>query len=120
LTASQLVTGLSPTGPSTGSTTPDFTWTYPANAGNYLYSFYLSDSTGNTLWNIPGNNSNANGFTSAQIPVPAGIQFPTDPTDNTNSPSVGSLTSGATYNWQIQTQDSNGNQAQTQVYFIVP
>ena len=120
LTASQLATGLSPSGPSAGSTTPDFTWTYPANAGNYLYSFYLSQNNGGTIWNIPGNNSNANGFTSAQIPVPAGIQFPTDPTDNTNSPTVGSLTSGATYNWQIQTQDSNGNQAQTQVYFIVP
>jgi hypothetical protein len=120
LNSGQLATGLSPTGPNSGSTTPDFTWTYPANASNYLYSFYLSDNNGNTIWNIPGNNSSANGFTSSQIPVPAGIQFPTDPTDNTNSPSVPSLTPGATYNWQIQTQDSNGNQAQTQVYFIVP
>jgi hypothetical protein len=119
LTASQLATGLSPSGPSSGSTTPDFTWTYPANASSYLYSFYLSGNSGN-IWNIPGNNSQANGFTSGQIPVPAGIQFPTDPTDPTNSPSVSSLTSGDTYNWQIQTQDSNGNQAQTQVYFIVP
>lgn len=119
LNTSQLATGLSPSGPSSGSTTPDFTWTYPANASNYLYSFYLSGNSG-TIWQIPGNNSNANGFTSAQIPVPAGIQFPTDPTDNSNSPSVGSLTSGDTYNWQIQTQDTNGNQAQTQIYFVVP
>lgn len=115
--ASDLATGLSPSG-SGGSATPTFTWTYPASASSYTYSFYICCATGSDIWDIPGQNSNTNGFTNTQIPGSPGIVWGTDPTDNTNTPSVGSLTNGTTYNWQIQVQDSNGNQAQTQVYYI--
>jgi hypothetical protein len=48
LTSSQLATNLSPTG--TGvSLTPNFSWTDPANAGSYTYSFSLYDNNGNTI-----------------------------------------------------------------------
>ena len=113
--AANAPTNLAPTGTSSTSITPTFTWTYPANASNYTYQFYMNDSNGNTIWQIPGNNSNLSGFPSTV----ADIVWGTDPTgDSSNSPSVSSLTSGTTYNWQLQAQDANGNQARTQVYYI--
>ena len=67
-----------------------------------------------TGWQIPGNNSNSNGFTDSVTQIVWG----TDPTgDLTNTPDPSVLTSGDQYNWQIQTQDSNGNSAQQQVSF---
>jgi large repetitive protein len=114
LTASQLATNLAPTGTG-GSTTPTFTWTYPANASNYIYQFYICCDSNGTIWQIPGNNSNLNGFPSSVTQIVWG----TDPTGNTgNTPSDSSLTSGTNYNWQLGTQDSNGNQAQTSVFYI--
>jgi hypothetical protein len=107
--------------PQTGngtSITPTFTWNYPANAANYSYSFSLCCSNGSDIWDIPGNNSNANGFSSSQIPL---AQIPwsttTDPTGASNAPSVPSLTHGTVYSWQIQVSDSNGNSAATQVNY---
>jgi len=118
LTSSQLATGLSPTGTG-GSTTPTFTWTYPANASSYTYSFYICCSNNSDIWDIPGNNSNSNGFTNTQIPGSPGIAWgSTYLGDSSNTPSVTTLSNGTQYNWQIQTQDSNGNSAQTQVYYI--
>jgi hypothetical protein len=114
--ASDLATGLSPTG-SGGSTTPTFTWTYPANASDYTYQFYLCCNSNGNIWQIPGNNSKSNGFTSSQIPMPAGITWGTDPTGGGSTPSVGSLTSGTQYDWSIQVQDSVGNSAQTNVSY---
>ncbi len=94
--------------------TPTFTWTYPANAGNYTYQFYIQQWNGPQIWSVPGNNSKSNGFSSS---VPS-ITFGTDPTDATNDlPSGQTLTNGTTYNWSIQAQDSNGNSAQTQVFY---
>jgi Putative Ig domain len=101
----------------TATTTPTFTWNYPANAGNYTYQFYMQQNNGGTIWQIPGNNSNSNGFTNTQIPMPAGLVYGTDPTDNTNTPQYSSLTSGLQYNWSIQAQDSNGNSASVSTYF---
>ena len=118
--AADSATGLSPNPASGGSALPDFAWTYPASAGSYVYSFYLCCFNNSDIWDIPSNNSKSSGFTSAQIPVPAGIQFPTDPTNSSNAPTVNPLTSGDTYNWAISVQDSNGNQAQANVYFVVP
>ena len=106
-------TNLAPAGAGT-STTPTFTWTDPSSASSYVYQFYISDSNGNTIWQIPGNHSNVNGFDSTITSITWG----TDPTDSTNTPSVASLSSGATYNWQISVQDINGNSAQTLVYYI--
>ena len=107
-------TNLAPTGAGT-STTPTFTWTDPTNASSYIYQFYLWDQNGNTIWQIPGNNSKVSGFTSSITSITWG----TDPTgDTTNTPTVTSLTSGATYNWSIAAQDANGNSAQTQVQYI--
>ena len=105
-------TGLSPSGSVPGNTTPTFTWTDPASASSYTYQFYLNDNNGNTIWQIPGNNSSLNGFASTITSIVWG----TDPTgDTTNTPSVPSLTTGTNYNWQISVQDSNGNSSQQQV-----
>ena len=104
-------TNLAPQGTSSTSTTPTFTWTDPASASSYIYQFNLWDSTGATIWQIPGNNSNMNGFDSTITSITWG----TDPTGGGSTPTVGSLTTGATYSWQISVQDANGNSAQTQV-----
>lgn len=112
--ASDLATNLAPNATSSTSTTPTFTWTYPTSASSYTYQFYLNDTSGNTLWQIPGNNSNLNGFPSTVTQIVWG----TDPTGEGSTPTVGSLTGGSTYNWTIQVQDASGNSAQTQVYYI--
>ena len=111
---SAFATGLTPSGSVPGDTTPTFSWTDPSSASSYTYQFYLSNNNGNTIWQIPGNNSNSSSFSSSITSITWG----TDPTSSNNSPIVPSLTSGTTYNWQITAQDSNGNQAVTGVYFI--
>jgi hypothetical protein len=77
----------------------------------------MQQNNGGTVWQIPGNNSNSNGFTNTQIPMPAGLVYGTDPTDSTNTPAYSTLTSGIIYNWSIQAKDSNGNSAQISTYF---
>jgi hypothetical protein len=110
------------TGPSAGtSTTPTFTWTDSSSStgSDFNYSFYLSDNSscsGNcTIWQIPGQNSKSNGFSSSILSITWGID-PTGDTSNVPSPDV-PLTTGDVYNWQIQVQDPNGNQAQTNVWY---
>ena len=104
--------------PYTGSSisvTPTFTWTYPSNASSYLYEFWISDNNGNNLWQIPGNNSNSNGFSNSV----SSIVWGTDPTGNTgNTPSVTTLTLGTSYMWNIQTMDNNGNDAVESVSYV--
>jgi hypothetical protein len=73
----------------------------------------MNDSTGNTIWRIPGNNSNSDGFTSSTTSIVWG----TDPTGGGSTPSVASLTLGANYAWQIVVQDNIGNSAVTQVLY---
>ncbi len=100
----------------TGSTTPTFAWNYPADPTLYTYSFYLSsNNSGGNGWQIPGNNSKSKGFANTDV---TSITYPIDPTDSTNQANPSYLSPGQ-YNWQIQVQDSNGNSAQQQVYFIV-
>jgi hypothetical protein len=111
--ASDLATNLTPNETGT-STTPTFTLTDPVGGSAYVYSFYLSDSNGNTIWQIPGNNSKTNGFSSSITSITWG----TDPTGGGSTPVGGSLTSGAQYNWSITIQDTKGNQAQSSVYYI--
>jgi len=112
---SDLATNLAPVSNNSVSTTPTFTWTYPANASSYTYQFNLNDNNGNTIWAIPSNNSNLNGFPSSVTQIVWG----TDPTgDTTNTPSIPSLNPGTTYDWQIQVMDANGNSAESAVYYI--
>lgn len=119
LGTAQAASALAPNPSSTSvSTTPTFTWTYPANPGNYLYQFQLRDQQGDTIWQIPSSDSNASGFTSTQIPMPAGLVYGTDPTDSTNTPTLSALAAGTEYIWQLTTTDSKGNQAVVQLYFI--
>jgi hypothetical protein len=115
LGASALATNLEPEQTDSTSTTPTFTWTYPSSSGSYTYQFYLCCSSNGTIWSIPGNNSNANGFTNTQIP--GSLVWSVDPTDNTNVPTVSTLTTGTQYSWSIQAQDSNGNSAQNSVWY---
>jgi hypothetical protein len=117
--ASDVVTNLSPSATSSTGTTPTFTWTFPANPSNYVYSFYMNDSSGNTVWQIPGNNSNSNGITYAQTGsgTTGTITWGTDPTGGGSTPSPSSLNTSTQYNWQIQVQDSNGNQATASTWY---
>jgi hypothetical protein len=106
-------TGLSPQTGTGTSVTPTFSWSDPANASNYSYTFSLCCSNGTDIWDIPGQNSNANGFSSSISSIP----WNTDPTGGGSAPSVSSLTLGTVYTWSIQVQDSNGNSASTQVQY---
>jgi hypothetical protein len=126
--ASDLATSMLPsgsTGPGSGTRTqPNFTWTFPANPSNFTYQFDLYNGSNNSdIWHIPSYNSKSNGFTYAQTSGGSGttgtITWGTDPTgDGSNTPSVSSLTTGTTYNWLIEVQDSNGNQAQAWTYYV--
>jgi hypothetical protein len=114
--ASNAPNSLSPTG--TGaSTQPNFSWSDPASSqgSGFIYFFGLqgSNCAGNCeIWQIPGDNSNSNGFSSSITSITWG----TDPTGGGSMPTVGSLTVGDQYNWSIQVQDSNRNQASTQTW----
>jgi len=116
--ASDLVTNLSPNGTSSTSLTPTLSWTYPAGASsaNYVYSFYFSDSNGNTIWQLPNQSSNSNGFSYAQDPTGT-LTWNVDPIPGDNSSVQGSLNTTTQYNWQIQVQDSLGNSAQAQTWY---
>jgi hypothetical protein len=105
-------TNLSPQG-SGVSTTPNFSWTDPQNASNYTYQFQLSDQYGNSIWQIPSNNSNSNGFSSSIT----SITWDVDPTGSGDLPNVSSLNGSSNYNWQITATDVNGNSAGVQVTF---
>ncbi|MFZ3265575.1 MAG: putative Ig domain-containing protein [Terriglobales bacterium] len=105
-------TNLSPQGNGV-SLTPNFSWTDPTNPGNYTYQFYLQDQNGNMIWQIPGNNSNSNGFSSSIT----SITWNVDPTGSGDLPSVSSLNGSTTYYWYIQATDVNGNSALAQVSF---
>ncbi|MGB8259844.1 MAG: CARDB domain-containing protein [Terracidiphilus sp.] len=96
------------------SSRPNFSWTDPANASSYVYQFQLWDQNYNTIWQIPSNNSKSNGFTNSITSLTWGV----DPTGGGNTPSESTLPNGI-YNWQIQADDANGNQATSQVYFQV-
>jgi hypothetical protein len=105
-------TNLSPQG-SGASLTPTFTWTDPANASNYTYQFSLCCGQNGTIWQIPGNNSNSNGFSSTIT----SISWNVDPTGSGDLPNVSSLNGSTNYSWSLQAQDANGNSAQVQVNF---
>jgi hypothetical protein len=106
-------TSLAPQTGTSSSTTPTFTWTDPVNASNYTYQFYLSGANNTSIWQIPGSNSNSNGFTSSTTSITWG----TDPTGGGSTPSIGSLSTSTVYTWSIQVSDSLGNSAQTQVQY---
>jgi hypothetical protein len=93
---------------------PTFTWTDPSVDSSDLFSFYIFGPTGNTFWQVPGSNSNSNGFSSSLNSLTLGM----DPTNAGNDLPPGDyLVDQTTYSWDIQVQDSNGNQALTIQYF---
>jgi hypothetical protein len=105
-------TNLAPqTGGST-STTPTFTWTDPVcgACSTYTYDFYINNSSGTLLWYVPG-------FGNGLPPGTTSLTWGADPTNSTNTPSVGSLTLGSAYSWSVIVQDSNYNQATTVVTY---
>jgi len=109
---SSLPSHLEPAGSGT-STKPNFSWTDPANASDYTYNFQLQDASYNTIWQIPGNNSNSNGFPSTVTSLAWGVP-PAGYSGDT--PSVTAL-SNEEYTWSIQASDTNGNSASTQVNY---
>jgi len=115
VSASDVATNLE----TTAGLTPNFTWTFPANPSDYGYMFYLSQSNCSGpctfIWQIPGQNSNSNGFTYAETETGAAtgqITWGMDPTGGGSVP-TSSLNSEDDYTWTITVQDSNGNQAQS-------
>jgi len=105
-------TNLAPqTGGST-STTPTFTWTDAVcgACSTYTYDFYINNSAGTLLWYVPG-------FGNGLPPGTTSLTWGADPTNSTNTPSVGSLTLGSAYSWSVIVQDSNYNQATTVVTY---
>jgi hypothetical protein len=113
LDTSALATNLEPEQTDSTNTTPTFTWTYPAAPGNYVYQFYVCCGGSGNIWQIPGNNSK--GFTNTQIP--GSLTWGSDPTNGSNKPTSPLNSTGTTYNWSIQSQDSNGNSAQNSVWY---
>jgi hypothetical protein len=97
------VTGVTISGP---TTQPTISWTDPASASSYVYQFDLWDSNWNQIWRVPRDGS----FSSAITSIVWGV----DPTDGSNTPSVGSLSVGTTYQWSIRVSDANGNSATKQ------
>ena len=95
------------------SVQPNFSWIDPANAGSYTYQFSLCCGPNGTIWQIPSNNSNSNGFGSNIT----AIQWDVDPTGSGDLPNPTSLNGSTYYSWQIQASDANGNSAQVQVSF---
>jgi len=113
---SAFATNMSPTWNTTGvSTTPTFTWSYPASAGSYTYQFQLHDSSGNMIWRIPAKHSSSGDFSSSVTPS---ITWGVDPTGNGSTPSVSSLNAGSIYYWQITTSDAYGDEATAEVSFM--
>lgn len=103
-----LVTGLLPD--DQGSLRPNFSWSDPVVDASDLFWFYLFDSTSSAIWQVPGPNSGSNGFTNSLTSLNWGV----DPTDASNNLAPGfTLTDLSMYSWQVQVQDSNGNEAST-------
>jgi Immunoglobulin domain len=93
----------------TAGTAPTFTWTAPTTPpAGYTYQLSLNDQNGNTIWQVPGNNSNSNGLPNSIT----SLTWDADPTDATNHPSVPALTTGGNYNWMIMVVDASGNSTQ--------
>ncbi|HLI03067.1 MAG TPA: hypothetical protein VKU93_02245, partial [Terracidiphilus sp.] len=123
--AADAVTNMNPgtSSPDSTTLTPNFTWTFPANPGDYVYIFNLQQnncSSNCTVWQIPGQNSGGGGFTYAETGSGSvgTIDWAVDPTGNSgNTPNPGSLQSSDQYNWNIIVQDNNGNQAQSYAQF---
>ena len=115
-------TALLPNNNSSISTTPTFTWTDSSSAtgANFNYSFNLSNNTCSSncqIWQVPGNNSKSNGFSSSITSIPW-ITSGNDVTGASgNLPTVSALTPSDIYNWYVQVKDSTGNQASTQVQY---
>ena len=105
--------GLSPSGTSNSSLTPTFTWTQPADPDNYQYQFSLTDSQGNTIWQIPRSNYAFSGFSS----LVTSISWGNDPLNEYNPPTVNSLTHGVTYRWQIKVIDEDGNSSVQRTWY---
>ena len=113
LDSSALVTPISPSGSGVGDT-PNFSWSYPSNPGNYLYSFSVWGNNG-TIWQIPGQNSNSNGF--ANTDIPSALTWGVGPTNSSNMPSPSSLSDGGNYQWSVRSTDGFGNTASAQMNF---
>ncbi len=72
LASSAFAQNLAPTGTGNGSGTgldvqPNFSWAAPSSppAGGYTYQFWLQANMGGNIWQVPGNNSKANGLPSS-------------------------------------------------------
>jgi hypothetical protein len=96
--------GANPTPSGIGTNlTPNFSWTDPANASSYQYSFEFD---GNTEWYIPNFSSSIDSVTWGVDPTGAGYA---------PYPAVSSLTNGNNYDWLVAAYDSSSNESSIEV-----
>lgn len=102
-------TNLAPQTTGSGNTTPTFTWT-ASTCSTCTYSLLVDVGTGGRVWYVP---NSGNGLP----PGTNSVTWAVDPTDPTNLPNPGSLSTGTTYSWSVTVQDSNYNQATSTVSY---
>jgi hypothetical protein len=107
--------GANPTPSGFGSDlTPNISWTDPANASDYTYTFSFSGGSPRESWEIPASGYGLS-FSSSIDSITWGI----DPTGGGNLPTQASLTSGGNqnYSWGVTATDSSKNTSSLGVFY---
>ena len=89
---------------------PNISWTDPANASDYTYTFGFSGGSPSESWSIPAANYGLS-FSSSIDSLTWGV----DPTGGGNLPSQSSLTSGQSYSWDITATNSDNHYSNLEV-----
>jgi hypothetical protein len=107
--------GANPSPVGTGTNlTPTFSWTDPANAADYTYSFFVAENGGNyETWFVPNWVTSPTGFSSAITSITWGV----DPTGSGSVDQMSTLENHVDSYWQIKAVDSNGNSSVMYVYY---
>jgi len=107
--------------PQTGQSTslqPTFSWTPPANSGNYGYEFTLENTPifyGSFFGGVDpsGDNLLPGGFTNAITSIPWGVV----PSGALGNALTGSLSTLQSYTWALNSFDANGDWCSVQVQY---
>jgi hypothetical protein len=106
--AQSLATVTSGTGGSS-ATVPLFTWTAPASPPtSFTYRLHLNGNSDSTNWDYPKDNGLPSTTTPLQVLY------------NADGRASGPLTSGYSYNWQVQVRDAIGDSATRTATYTVP
>jgi hypothetical protein len=92
-----------------------FMWSPLALQPGYTAQFFLTNSSGDTIWRVPA----ANSLADVLDPSSGSLTFGVDPQDPNNVP-TGQLISGAPYTWSLNVYDAQNNQSSTTASFTAP